>query len=104
MPNRTFKTESFYFANVCPSFRKHDLFLEKKNFFILKQHQLACSLLRVCSRECRAAELARLYVQSRVSGNKIRLPSRITSLSAASVPVIFSSLYCTMLPCFLGLP
>ena len=46
----------------------------------------------VRSRECRATELARLYVQTRVSGHKNWLYSCITSLSAGSVPVIFSSL------------
>ena len=61
-------------------------------FFIVKQHQLTCSLLGVSSRECRAAEIARLYVQKRVSGHKIWLPSPIISLSAGSIPVIFSSL------------
>ena len=57
------------------------------------RHFFAIKVFRgVSSRECRAAELARLYVQTRVSGHKIWLHSRITSLSAGSVPVVFSSL------------
>ena len=56
--------------------------------FIMKQLQLAnCSLELACGEFC-AAKLARLYVQTRVSGHKILLCSRITSLTAVSVPVI----------------
>ena len=65
----------------------------RKNLFILKQHEVACSRLGVSLwRNC-AVKLARLYIQSRVSGHKIWLHSRIKSLSAGSVPVIFNWLF-----------
>ena len=92
IPNRL-QNKKLIFRYCCGISSKNMICFWRKNLpYIVKWHQLACSLFGVSSRECRAAELAKRYVQTRVSGYKIWVYSRITSLSAASVPVIFSSL------------